>query len=575
MNKVFTSIAVSAILASALSGCSQVTGSAAFVPGSAITIGESGPLVSANSGVAASTASEIASRDLAQLTMPAFYSPDASGKLTANTDFGSVTTSGDKITFTLSGKAKWSDGIAVSPADLAISWMAAVNVPAAGKTDNGFNSNLVGTSLALGTNPVITDKSFSLTFAQPVAKSVADWQTMLPVTVPAHVVVGQAFSIADASAADAKLAELISKGKDWDIRKVGSAYAAVGAEQKVTAGAYKVASASSSVIKLTANKAFAWGPKPTVASISLNCYQSTDELLTAMAAKKVDLAAPVESPSQPYPQILAALKSAGLELSEGDSGNNEVLLLNHADSSVFSVKGAGGPKKSAAAQQAFFLFAPRTGIWNLLLPGSAMKRSDSLVFGSSQSDYSDSAANNGLSNFKFQDGEASQELWAKSRFDRTIPVRVLFDSNNPRGQLEYTQLQQWGKVSGFTFKNVSTDVPSTVLASGEWDLYIADLGRASTSNTALATATGSLSAFNSAETSSLVSKLLGAGDVSSQGASLKLLDRQLVTNHYGMPLFELPGVVAHSKKFTSFAGNSSMTQVTYGYSNWSVSASGK
>jgi hypothetical protein len=33
-------------------------------------------------------------------------------------------------------------------------------------------------------------------------------------------------------------------------------------------------------------------------------------------------------------------------------------------------------------------------------------------------------------------------------------------------------------------------------------------------------------------------------------------------------------VVAHSKKFNSFAGNSSMTQVTYGYSNWSVSASG-
>ena len=571
MNKVISSLATFAVLAGALAGCSQVTGTASFVPGSSITIGESGEIISANSGVAATTASQIAARDLAQLTMPAFFSPDADGNLTANTDFGTVNYSGSKVTFTLTGKAKWSDGVPVSPADLALSWMAAVNSPATGKADNGFNSNLVGTSLALGSNPVLTEKSFSLSFSQPVV----DWQTMLPITVPAHLVVNAAFGISDASAAQAKLAELIANGKDWDVRKVGAAYAAIGADQKVTAGAYKIASASSSVLKLTANKDFAWGPKPTVATVFINCYQSTDELLTAIAAKKVDLAAPVESPSQPYPQILNALKSSGLELSEGDAGKSEILLLNHSDASVFSVKGAGGPKKSAAAQQAFFHFAPRTGIWNILLPGSALKRSNSLVFGSAQGDYSDSAANNGTANFKFQDGEASQELWAKSGFDRTIPVRVLFDSNNPRGQLEYTQLQQFGKVSGFTFKNVSTDTPSKVLASGEWDLFIADLERPSASRVGLATAVGSLAGFNEPSTNALVSKLAKQKDLSSQGTDLKILDKQLVAGHYGLPLFELPGVVVHSKKFSSFAGNSSMTQVTYGYSNWSVSASGK
>jgi peptide/nickel transport system substrate-binding protein len=571
VNKVISSLATFAVLAGALAGCSQVTGTASFVPGSSITIGESGELISANSGVATTTASQIAARDLAQLTMPAFFSPDAAGNLTANTDFGTVNYSGSKVTFTLTGKAKWSDGVPVSPADLALSWMAAVNSPATGKADNGFNSNLVATSLALGSNPVLTEKSFSLSFSQPVV----DWQTMLPITVPAHLVVNAAFGISDASAAQAKLAELIANGKDWDVRKVGAAYAAIGADQKVTAGAYKIASASSSVLKLTANKDFAWGPKPTVATVFINCYQSTDELLTAIAAKKVDLAAPVESPSQPYPQILNALKSSGLELSEGDAGKSEILLLNHSDASVFSVKGAGGPKKSAAAQQAFFQFAPRTGIWNILLPGSALKRSNSLVFGSAQGDYSDSAANNGTANFKFQDGEASQELWAKSGFDRTIPVRVLFDSNNPRGQLEYTQLQQFGKVSGFTFKNVSTDTPSKVLASGEWDLFIADLERPSASRVGLATAVGSLAGFNEPSTNALVSKLAKQKDLSSQGTDLKILDKKLVAGHYGLPLFELPGVVVHSKKFSSFAGNSSMTQVTYGYSNWSVSASGK
>jgi hypothetical protein len=272
--------------------------------------------------------------------------------------------------------------------------------------------------------------------------------------------------------------------------------------------------------------------------------------------------------------LLSALKSSGLEVTDGDSGSNEVILLNHSDTSVFSVKGAGGPKKSAAAQEAFYLMAPRAGIWNLLMPGSALKRSNSVVFGSSQSDYSDSAANNGTANYKFQDGEASQELWAKSGFDRTIPVNVLFDSNSPRGQLEYTQLQQFGKVSGFTFKNVSTDTPATVLASGQWDIYITDLAHLSTSRASLATAVGALGGFNEAGVNSLVAKLAKQQDISSQGTDLKVLEKQLMGGQYGLPLVELPGVVAHSKKFTSFAGNSSMTQVSYGYSNWSVSASG-
>lgn len=571
MNKLFASIAAAAVLAGGLSGCSQIGQPAAFVPGSVITIGESGPLASANSGLAVPAASQMAAKDLAELTMPAFYSADADGKLTANTAFGSVNQNGNKVTFTLTGKAKWSDGVAVSPADLALSWMAAVNSPAAGKPDNGFNSNLTGTTLARGTSPVITEKSFSLSFDQPAT----DWQTMLPITVPAHVVIKSAFGISDASAAQAKVAELIANGKDWDIRKVGAAYAAIGSDQKVTAGAYKIASAASSEIKLTANKDFAWGPKPTVATVKINCYQSTDELLSAISAKKVDLAAPLESPSQNYPQLLSALKASGLDVVDGDSGLNEVLVLNHSDSGVFSVKGAGGPKKAAAAQQAFFKFAPRAGIWNLLLPGSALKRSNSLVFASTQGDYSDSAANNTLANYKFQDGEASQELWSKSGFDRTIPVRVLFDSNNPRGQLEYTQLQQWGKVSGFTFKNVSTDVPAQVLASGEWDIYIADLPRIGANRTGLALAAGTLGGLKVAAVDSLVSKIAASDDIAAQGTSLKVLDKLLVTNYFGMPLFELPGVVVHSKKFASFAGNSSMTQVAVGYSNWSVSASGK
>lgn len=566
MNKIIVSIAATAVLVASLAGCSQSATSASFVAGSALVIGESAPLVSANSGIAVASASQIGGNDLAQLTMPAFYSPDASGKLAANTAFGTVKYSGSKVTFSLAGKAKWSDGEPVSPADLVLSWLAATS-----PSDSGFSSQLSATSLAQTSNPVISNNSLSLTLKAPVP----NWQTMLPITVPAHIIGQAAFGLNTPAAADARILAAAAGSHPGDVAKLGAAYAAVGVEQKITAGAYSVVSESSSSAKLKANPNFAFGPKPTVANLTINFYNSTDNLVSAIVSKKVDLASPVETISQTYPQLLSAAKASGLNYTAGDSGNNEVMLLNQAPSSSFSVQGAGGPKKSAIAQSAFFLFAPRAGIYSSLLPGSALKRTDSLVFGSADTNYSAATAQNGLANFKFQNGEASYELWATGGFSRTIPVRVLFDSNNPRAQLEYSQLAQWDKTSGFTIENVSSANPASVLATGQWDLYLTDQGRLGTNLDALATASGAVTGFSVAAVNTIVAKIASQASFAQSDVELKNLDQLLIQNHYGLPLFELPGIEVYSKKLAGFASNSPTVQVTWGYSNWSVSASGK
>ena len=71
-------------------------------------------------------------------------------------------------------------------------------------------------------------------------------------------------------------------------------------------------------------------------------------------------------------------------------------------------------------------------------------------------------------------------------------VRVLFDSNNPRGQLEYSQLAQWGKVSGFNIQNVSAANVNQVLLSGGWDLYIGTFPRLESSLQTVAQLAGPL-----------------------------------------------------------------------------------
>ena len=572
MKKFFASAAIAGLSLSLLAGCSGASTSASFQPGSELTLGESGPVVSLNSGLATVTASSVAAQDIAALTMPAFYTPDSSGKLTANTQIGSVKYSASEIKFTLTGKAKWSDGASVSVADLLLAYKAAT-----ASSGVGFNSRLTSTSLALTSKPVVAGNTLSLAHSAPIA----DWQTMLPITVSAAQVGKQAFSGKGYSSTDAAAAvqSALLGSSSSDLASVAAAYNSVGSlangsTKFVTGGAYGIKSVSASAVELTANRGYL-GPKPTIETVTVDCFNGTDELMAAIQAKKVDLAAPMATPGQTVAQIEATAKHAGFNVTTGDSGQNEVLLLNHSTASTFSVAGAGGPKKSAAAQDAFFKFAPRAGIWNELLTDTSLSKSDSLVFGSDSKDYSASVSGNGSGSYQFQNGEAAVEEWAAAGFLRTIPLRVLFDSNNPRAQLEYSQLSQWGKVSGFTIQNVSSDNPDAVLNSGAWDVYIADMPRLGSSLASLSTASGALTGLSVPAVNAVVAKLAASANLDGQSAQLAKLDQLLFANYYGLPLFEVSKSVVHSKKLSPFTASSSAQSVVWGYSNWVVSASAK
>jgi peptide/nickel transport system substrate-binding protein len=574
VKKFLASIVLAGLSLSLLSGCAGVTNKASFVPGSKLTVGESGPLVSLNSGLAGVTASDIAAADIAHLTMPAFFTPDATGKLAANTAFGSIHYNAGSIKFTLTGKAKWSDGTPITPTDLLLSYKAAT-APAA----SGFNTKLTSTSLALTSTPVVSGNTLTLSHTAPIA----DWQTMLPITVAAHQVGKQAFSGRGYSNADAANAvqQALLGSSAGDLAAVAAAYNSVGAVANgskpagfVTGGAYDLKSVTASQVVLTANRRYL-GPNATIETVTIDCFGSTDELMSAISAKKVDLAAPLATPGQTNTQIADTAKHAGFDVNTGDSGENEVIVLNHANQSSFSVAGAGGPKKSAAAQDAFFKFAPRAGIWNELLTDSSLNKTDSLVFASNGRDYSASTSGNGSGSYQYQNGEAAAEEWAAAGYLRTIPVRVLFDSNNPRAQLEYSQLSQWGKVSGFTIQNVSSDNPSSVVSTGAWDAYIVDLPRIGTSLSSLSTASGALTGLSVPAINSAVAKLAAKANLDGQSATLAKLDQLLFANYYGLPLFEVSKTVVRSKRLGSFTASSSASSVVWGYSNWVVSASAK
>jgi len=379
---------VAVIVMALATGCATPPPPDGLISGSSLTIGEAGLLTNLNPGVYGTPAGERAAQDLAELTRPQFYIHDETGNLTANTDFGTVTRSADgTVTYKLSGKAKWSDGVPVDAADLAVSWLAATS-----SQSPGYSSYLSRTSLALSSGIDLLPDGVKVHYSRPIP----DWQTNLPITVPAHLLGKLALpsaSLTDGASEKLVTDELTAKVATVNGGLLASAFAtafatttngtattSADASATITAGPYKIQSATATKVVLVADPAFAAGPKARVAKVVIDGFSTSDELAAAIQAKTVDLAAPQASTANDLSKLASLAKTAGFKSAAGATGRNEVMLLNHGAGSAFSADTWGNDSTQlAAAQEGAFEFMPRAGIWNVLAGTPGILKSNSLV----------------------------------------------------------------------------------------------------------------------------------------------------------------------------------------------------
>ncbi|MFM5905647.1 MAG: ABC transporter substrate-binding protein [Micrococcales bacterium] len=565
-----------------LTSCSQPAG---LVKGSSLVIGEGSYLSNINSAVLATTGQMRSNSDLAILTMPSFYSVDANGELVANEAFGTVTAVGNKVTYKLSGNAVWSDGKPVSEGDLALAWAAAVN-----ESQAGFNSISKTSSLALATaDPVISPNQLQITY--PILPP--DWKTALQITVPAHLVANQVFKADSTSDTDTVLLqnEAIKSGDSQKLALVASAFNTITAlntskasssldgDLLVSAGPYLIEKASAQEAQLVVNPKFTWGPLPTVERLTVKCFNGTKRLLAALNRGELDLAMPVETITTSYAQILTSLDAAsdlGVSYQAGVSQTQEVMLFSYRSRSAFAYNlSKSNAKLVEAARDAFKLYVPRSGFVTTLSPGSALTRSDSLVFSPGTEPYKATVKTNGTSDLRFQQAELASEVLIKAGHTEKVPIRVLFDSKNPRGQIEFGILDRYSKASGFVLQNVSSDNPSQTFADGSWDVFITNQQLIGSSSTALASALGSATGFKNDSVNKVVASLSKSKDLANETSKLERLDQLLVQNGFALPLFTLPNSVAYSKKLEKYVPNISTQSLVNGYWNWVVSAPAK
>jgi peptide/nickel transport system substrate-binding protein len=541
--------------------------------GSLLNIALTDDFNSLNADNVTGDASLAVNEEVSKLVNPSFFYTDSNAQLVPNEKFGAVeilSESPFKVRYSLTGSAKWSDGVPVSARDLMLSWLAARN-----PIDAGFNSVRSGSGLRFANQtPVISadSKSIDIAFDRPVA----DWQTAITITAAAHLVAQKAFAtdaadaslvrfdlaIAEANLADQKL--LSEQYSQLYLARGGLADAA-----RVSAGAYVVESFQpNQSLTLKVNAAFSWGPAPKIESLNIKFYPDSTAMLSAVQDGEVDIAAPQESGIASNSDLINLARAAGARYEFAASNSIEAILLNFGEASVFSDSESG---QGSLLRDAFLKLIPCAKILAALSADNPVIEAKSWFFSNASSYYAPFVQSNGSNDFLVQAAERAEEIVKASDLRTPIDVRVLFDSNNPRAKAEWSLLSEYAAQAGFNLIDVSAKDPRTVFSTGEFDAYITTVRLASEAGGDPYWFTGnSVGQFENAKIDALLAKYAAETKLLNQISVLKDIDAELYSAKFGLPLYQVPSLLVYADRLTSVVKAPYGASATYGYWNWAV-----
>ncbi len=541
--------------------------------GSVLNIGLTDDFNSLNADNVTGEASIVVNEEISKLTNASFFYTDGNGELVANENFGSVEVVNEsplRVRYSLTGKAKWSDGVAVSARDLMLSWLAARN-PA----DAGFNTVRAGSGLRFTTSvPVVSadGKAIEVTYD----RAVADWQTAITITAASHLVAQQAFGADNLESAWARFDEAIASASVADQGLLSAQYAQLYLDRgsllevaKVGAGPYLVKEFQpGQLLSLKVNPEFAWGPEPKIETLNIKFFSDSTAILSALQTGQVDIAAPQESGIASNADLISLAKVAGARFEFATSTSIEAVLLNFAEGSVFS---DATSSNAASLREAFLKLIPRAKILTALSSDNPVIEARSWIYSNSSNYYAPFIQSNGSQDYLVQDAERAQELVEKSDAQTPIDIRVLFDANNPRAKKEWQLLGEYASLAGFNLIDVSSKEPRTVFTTGAFDVFITTVKLAAELNGDPYWFTGnSVGKFTSAKIDSLLAKYAAESKPLDQISVLKDIDAELYASKFGLPLYQVPSLLVYGERLASVIKAPYGASATYGYWNWSI-----
>ncbi|OUM39909.1 ABC transporter family substrate-binding protein [Arthrobacter sedimenti] len=510
-------------------------------------------------------------------------------EVVANEDFGTIEVLSEdplSVKYTVKEGVSWSDGEPVDGGDLLLEWVISsgyfndATTDESGETVSGANyfSYAGDTSgLALTELPEIDDdgRSITLNYSKPFADYEVAFGTLSEggIDTPAHVMAEKA-GLADEDA----LIELIQTEPAGDPEnpverpevKALADFWNTGFDTKslptdpslfLSNGPF-IASAMTpdQSMTLIRNEDYTWGPMPKVDEITVRYIGEAPAQVQALQNGEVDIIAPQAS-ADTVEQL------EGLEGVTINQGNE--LSYDHLDLKF------EGVFADESVREAFMKTVPRQQIVDTIVKkiNPDAEPVDSQIFLADQEPYEETVANNGSEAYDEVDIEGAKEL-----LDGATPeVRIMYNRDNPNRLNSYSLIAESAAQAGF--KVVDGGLGSSdwgaALTTDTWDATIFGWINSGVGVSGVPqifkTGTGSnYSGFSSAEADKLMDELIVTTDPAEQEQIQIQIDKLIWDSRYGLPLFQVPGVDAHSDNVTGMEYMPNQTGVWWNFWDWQV-----
>jgi peptide/nickel transport system substrate-binding protein len=545
-----------------------------IVDGSSITVAWNQSFYSYNSSTSFGNAT--ANANIVYMTSGAFNYYDNEPSLIKDESFGTyelVSEDPLTVTYTIADDVEWSDGTPVDGADLLLAWAANSGVlntpefdpaeftdPETGEFTDQYPTDVVffdgtGVGLELVTEtPEVDGKSITLVYDE----FFVDWELVLGVGLPAHVVAQRALGIDDATEAKDALVEAVlsadaaalapvsnSWNSDWNFSELP---AEADANLLVVNGPYQITDfVADESITLSANPNYKGDNLPNIEKITVRFITDPLAAVQALANGEVDIISP-----QATADVADALTALdGVTVLSGEEGVYEHIDLQFAESK-------NGTFDNPLVREAFLKTIPRQQIVDTLIkplnPEAEIRNSQIFIPGAPG--YDQTVAANGMNAFDEVDIAGAQALLAEAGV--TAPaVCLLYAINNPRRVNEFALIQASATQAGFVIEDCGSPEWGGLLGTpGTYDAVFfgwqsTSLGVTNSSSTFKSDGSNNYNFYNNPEVDALLEELDVTLDADRQVEIQIEIDTLLMADFYGLTIFQFPGVTAFSDRVTN------------------------
>ncbi|MCH1882590.1 ABC transporter family substrate-binding protein [Agrococcus sp. ARC_14] len=486
------------------------------------------------------------------------------------------------VQYTLDPEAVWSDGTAMSMTDLLLQWAigsgwfddATIDEATGEVTGGNQYFQLAGSTAGLDTTefPEIDEEARTLTlnYGEPYV----DWNLVNLIGKPAHVFAEQAgFESVEAlhtfleetPAGDPENPiepneQLSALAEFWN---TGYNITAMPEDESllVSAGMWVVKDFQADdggFISFERNPEWRGEQAPSFDELILRFIGDPNAQITALQNGEVDVIEP-----QPSADTVSAIEAFDGTLIQGPQ-----LSYDHLDL-TFNETFA-----DPAVREAFLLTIPRQAILEAVVtpvdPEAEVLNSQQFV--ANQPQYADAIAANGYSDYAEPDIARATELLAGA----TPTVSILYNTANPNRVDAFQLIQASAAEAGFIVEDAGSPDWSTLLGSGSYDASIfgwisPGAGYASLPQIWQTGGGGNYNNYSNAEVDTLADESqVTIGDEERLTEIQVEIDRLSREDFYGLPLFQVPGLVATNGTVDGVVYNGGQTGAIWNTWEWSL-----